>query len=87
MTLDEAIKHAEEVAEKCDIRTCAEEHRQLVIWLKQLKALTEGSGNVYESNNCVCQLKTEPLCSSKVSHSCSFKTEPVCSVVRAKTCF
>ena len=48
MTLDEAIKHAEEVAEEhtkynfyggyesCD--EIAEEHRQLAEWLKELKA-------------------------------------------------
>lgn len=53
MTLDEAIKHAEEVAEKqemlCTIcvsedarkdkKRCAEEHRQLAEWLKELKHL------------------------------------------------
>ena len=50
MTLEEAIKHCEEVAEKycekveeglteddfCD--SCASEHRQLAEWLKRLKA-------------------------------------------------
>ena len=60
MTLDEAIKHAEEIAEKCefdtdwgignhfidrsgvaDIIKCAEEHRQLAEWLKELKQLRE----------------------------------------------
>ena len=51
MTLDEAIKHAEEVAEEhtkyniyggfesCD--KCAEEHRQLAEWLKELKEYRE----------------------------------------------
>ena len=40
MTIEEAIKHAEEVADKysatfpnCD---CAKEHRQLAAWLKEL---------------------------------------------------
>ena len=48
MTLDEAIKHAEEVAERLetsckrdwmgeDDKRCAEEHRQLAEWLKELK--------------------------------------------------
>lgn len=42
MTLDEAIRHAEEIASKsCD--KCAEEHRQLAAWLKRLKTL-EGDG-------------------------------------------
>lgn len=38
MTLDEAIKHCEEVADsKCD--ECGAEHRQLAEWLKELKEL------------------------------------------------
>lgn len=51
MTLDEAIKHAEEVAntnerlcetiqpamQLSDYGKCAEEHRQLAEWLKELK--------------------------------------------------
>ena len=58
MTLDEAIKHAEEVAEdkernagyfydkesasyKKKCCKCAEEHRQLAEWLKELKQLRE----------------------------------------------
>lgn len=56
MTLDEAIKHAEEVAEEnqaivdsCDYygenmakcEKCAEEHRQLAEWLKNYKRLLE----------------------------------------------
>ena len=40
MTLDEAIEHAEEVADsKCD--SCGAEHRQLADWLKELKDLRE----------------------------------------------
>ena len=35
MTLDEAIKHAEEKA--CGNTECAEEHKQLTEWLKELK--------------------------------------------------
>ena len=35
MTLDEAIKHAEE--KTCGNTACAEEHRQLAEWLKELK--------------------------------------------------
>ena len=51
MILEEAIKHCEEIAEKCDLiseasktikahisyRKCAEEHRQLADWLKELQ--------------------------------------------------
>lgn len=56
MTLDEAIKHAEEVAEEqenkfstsgeylgnnADCKKCAEEHRQLAEWLKDYKRLLD----------------------------------------------
>jgi hypothetical protein len=42
MTLDEAIKHCEEVAEKlCICDECAEEHRQLAEWLEELKTYRE----------------------------------------------
>ena len=46
MTIDEAIKHAEEVASRMfDDRVhcikCAEEHRQLAEWLKELKMYRE----------------------------------------------
>ncbi len=38
MTLDEAIKHAQWVADtNCD--QCAEDHKQLAEWLKELKEL------------------------------------------------
>ena len=41
MTLDEAIIHAEEVAERCAVTdgdlNCELEHRQLAEWLKELK--------------------------------------------------
>ena len=48
MTLEEAIKHCEEIAEEersmcvpgCD--KCADEHLQLAEWLKELKAFREG---------------------------------------------
>ena len=43
MTLDEAIIHAEQVAElnEAECFECAEEHRQLAKWLKELKELRE----------------------------------------------
>lgn len=53
MTLEDAIKHAEEVAKEneriCQIIPehsagafhCAEEHRQLAMWLKELKRYKE----------------------------------------------
>ena len=39
MTINEAIKHAEEVAEEKRCEKCGEEHRQLAEWLKELKQL------------------------------------------------
>lgn len=43
MTLDEAIIHAEQVAElnEAECFECAEEHRQLAEWLKELKRVRE----------------------------------------------
>ncbi len=38
MTLDEAIEHAELVANNCE-GECSEEHRQLAEWLRELKRL------------------------------------------------
>ncbi len=40
MTLDEAIKHCEE---KIDCTECGKQHKQLMEWLKELKALREES--------------------------------------------
>ncbi len=39
MTLDEAIEHCEEKSVGCD--RCANEHRQLAKWLKELKIYKE----------------------------------------------
>jgi hypothetical protein len=72
MTLDEAIKHAEEVAKKQENNAknyprpdksvkgsgkkynaylkCAEEHRQLAEWLKELKQLKEQVSNSDKPN-------------------------------------
>ena len=43
MTIDEAIKHAEEVANDMELccKECAKEHKQLAEWLKELKQLKE----------------------------------------------
>ena len=40
MTLDQAIDHCEEIAERCSINdnmVCGLEHRQLAEWLRELK--------------------------------------------------
>lgn len=41
MTLDDAIKHALEVADSLGCTECAEEHRQLAEWLQELKKRRE----------------------------------------------
>ena len=41
MTIDSAIAHSEEVAATTKCKECAEEHRQLAEWLKELKAYRE----------------------------------------------
>ena len=38
MTLDEAIQHCEEVANR-DCSQCSKDHEQLADWLKELKEL------------------------------------------------
>ena len=58
MTLDEAIKNAEEVAENIEkngifkhpdnLRDCAEEHRQLAEWLKELKQTRQAIEDIKE---------------------------------------
>ena len=50
MTLDEAIKHAEEKA--CGNTACAEEYRQLAEWLKELRDLRSAYKRL--SNAVVC---------------------------------
>lgn len=66
MTIDEAIRHCEEVAEKqdklCEISVterakeqnskCAEDHRQLAEWLKELKASRECIEHIRKA--CLC---------------------------------
>ena len=37
MTLDEAIQHAKEVASTCSDKECRLDHRQLAVWLEELK--------------------------------------------------
>ena len=59
MTLDEAIKHAEEVAERYkwfeenylenkEYKESAEEHRQLAEWLKELKRYHQAKDGLLE---------------------------------------
>jgi hypothetical protein len=44
MTLDQAIEHAKDVALHVDCLECANDHRQLVEWLEELKARRERTG-------------------------------------------
>lgn len=37
MTIDEAIQHCEEKARELGCTECAQEHRQLAAWLRELK--------------------------------------------------
>lgn len=54
MTLDEAIIHCEEIADRCDVTDgnvkCANEHRQLAEWLKDYKRLLKESEKVKKIN-------------------------------------
>ena len=69
MTIEEAIKHSEEVANKCDMlaeqaehhHKCAAEHRQLAEWLKDYKRLKEQDSildkiksEIQNLRNCSC---------------------------------
>lgn len=71
MTLDEAIKHCEEVADQCEVTdgdlACAESHRQLAEWLKELKradTLLKATYNLLNKqhlNYCVLNLLAETV--------------------------
>lgn len=51
MTLDEAIQHAQEIADKgCD--QCAKEHQQLAEWLTELKNRRDAEPwTIYDAND------------------------------------
>lgn len=72
MSIDEAIKHCEEVAEKnnkiadtfeyslktkSDCKECASEHRQLAEWLKELQRWREFGGRI--ANVCASYITEE----------------------------
>ena len=46
ISIDEAILHCEEVAEKCSGSQCGTDHRQLAEWLKELKRLKTSADTV-----------------------------------------
>ena len=73
MTLDEAIEHCKKVAkeqENCNVG-CSLEHRQLAIWLSDLKAITE--------NNYSTKSKMKKYIGTKV-----VKAEPMSELDRLK---
>lgn len=43
MTIDEAIRHAKEIADNSECTECAKDHEQLAVWLEELKELREKS--------------------------------------------
>lgn len=55
MTLDEAIKHCEEVASSCDNKNCALDHKQLAEWLKELKMIKNSNYTDKVSGCCETQ--------------------------------
>lgn len=75
MTIDEAIKHCEEVAESCERGNpkkrskakCASEHRQLAEWLKALKEIWD-SGDCNDCRNGRCEWK--PKLGQLVRYNC-----------------
>jgi hypothetical protein len=85
MTLDEAIRHCEEVAEFSDRecmyerfygekemkRKCAKEHRQLAGWLKLLKRILDlGNCNDCALQNSQCRYA--PRLGEQVRYNCPF---------------
>lgn len=85
MTLEEAIKHAEKVAEKSDVlceisvtekakisnKKCAEEHRQLAEWLKLLKRILD-SGDCNDCAMSHSQCRYAPKWGEQVRYNCPF---------------
>lgn len=39
MTLEEAINHCQEVIDNCNNKECSLDHKQLLLWLKELRCL------------------------------------------------
>ena len=55
MTLEEAIVHAEEIVDRCEVtdgdRACAEAHRQLAEWLSELHERRKADNEIPFGNN------------------------------------
>lgn len=48
LTLDQAIEHCEKMSKTLDCKDCAEDHRQLAEWLKELRVLKKFEECGYE---------------------------------------
>lgn len=75
MTLEEAIIHAEDVADRCSVtdgdRRCKQEHRQLAEWLKLLKRILDSG----DCNDCAMlhrQCRYAPRWGEQVRYNCPF---------------
>lgn len=75
MTLEGAIIHCEEVADRCAVtdgdRRCEREHRQLAGWLKLLKRILESG----DCNDCALlnsQCRYAPRVGAQVRYNCPF---------------
>ena len=83
MTIDEAILYCEEVADRCDVtdgnRQCADDHRQLAEWLRELK-----KRRVKELSNNSPKLDSENKESK--SHNSFLKTKSIDVSKTYKTC-
>ena len=75
MTLEEAIIHAEDVADRCSVtdgdRRCEQEHRQLVDWLKLLKRILD-SGDCNDCAMLHSPCRYAPRIGEQVRYNCPF---------------
>ena len=74
MTLEEAIEHCEQKA--CEHSKCAEEHKQLAEWLKELQTLKNNCSNTDKT------LKRYPSCKDCIKQAwyhCSKPDDDVCA--------
>lgn len=55
MTLDDAIKHCQQIAKESDCSECANEHKQLAQWLQELKEFKK----IHTNEEWFCGLSTE----------------------------
>ena len=79
MTLEEAIKHCEQ--QSCEHSKCAEEHKQLAEWLKELQTLKGGCDNTDKtlkdsSDNTDKTPKRHPLCKNCIWHNYHHCSKP-----------